>query len=144
MASPAHVLKDLRVLCVKPTTMTAPPTPVRMEATALWVYTLGRFCISQARPNQPQGKLLLVPCTDVILKVICSGSGLQEYEVFGCMLCGWAHEGNRFTTTLLCPRIWWMATSVIVHQDGLGTDVRQRLMNAVPTLVRITALALWV
>ena len=35
-----------------------------------------------------------------------------------------------------------MATSVIVRQDGLGTDVRQRLMNAVPTLVRITALAL--
>ena len=44
----------------------------------------------------------------------------------------------------LHPRTWWMATSVIVHQDGLGTDVRQGSMNAVPTLVRIMALALWV
>ena len=35
-----------------------------------------------------------------------------------------------------------MVTSVIVHQDGLETDVRQRLMNVVPTLVEIMALAL--
>ena len=35
-----------------------------------------------------------------------------------------------------------MVTGVIVHQDGLGTDVGQGLMNAVPTLVRIMALAL--
>ena len=35
-----------------------------------------------------------------------------------------------------------MVTSVTVHQDGLGTDVGQRLMNAVPILVRIMALAL--
>ena len=35
-----------------------------------------------------------------------------------------------------------MVTSVTVHQDGLGTDVGQGLMNAVPTLVRIMALAL--
>ena len=35
MALPAHVQKDLRVLCVKLTMMTASPTPVRMEATAL-------------------------------------------------------------------------------------------------------------
>ena len=35
-----------------------------------------------------------------------------------------------------------MVTIVTVHQDGLGTDVGQRLMNAVPTLVRIMALAL--
>ena len=35
-----------------------------------------------------------------------------------------------------------MVTSVIVHQDGLETDVGQGLMNAVPILVRITALAL--
>ena len=35
MASPAHVRKDLKALCVKPTMMTAPPIPVKMEATAL-------------------------------------------------------------------------------------------------------------
>ena len=35
MASPAHVLKDLKEQSVKPTTMTASPTPVRMEAIAL-------------------------------------------------------------------------------------------------------------
>ena len=54
-------------------------------------YTHRNLLVSQARPNQPQWELLLVSCTDVILKVIRGGfARIWSFRVLG----SWAHEGT--------------------------------------------------